>query len=340
MKRRGFTLIELLVVIAIIAILVALLLPAVQQVREAARRSQCQDHLHNLVIGLHSYEGVHKGLPPAAIADHHGGAANQAHYGASTNKPGWSWGAMTLKFIEQGPLYDTLQVSGRRAALAVDDWANTQHAFQNPIAVFRCPSDTGPDINTDGRRVSGDNDSTLRGTTMSNYIAMNRGHRPGTGDQGDEVIIQRALNEPAAGCFMLDQSCKFSMITDGTSNTIFLGERVYTYNAGGGTIVTPRAGNALVSGGYGGDLYDGRGEGIGLTDVAGAFGLVPVNQRRPYSASPNINDEARTGFSSHHPGGAQFAMGDGKVTFLSENLDGTVASALARKADGIPVTGP
>ena len=90
--RTGFTLIELLVVIAIIAILVALLLPAVQQVREAARKSQCQDHLHNLVIGIHNYESSFKVLPPAMIADHHNYknadvmGTNNAHYGADERR--------------------------------------------------------------------------------------------------------------------------------------------------------------------------------------------------------------------------------------------------------------
>ncbi|MFV0442268.1 MAG: type II secretion system protein, partial [Planctomycetaceae bacterium] len=112
--RRGFTLIELLVVIAIIAILVALLLPAVQQVREAARKSQCQDHFHNLVIAMHSYEGTFKGLPLAV-------AANNTGHGPSV------W-VHVLPFIEQKPLYD--RIAGTNWPMAW--WLGSTGAVADP----------------------------------------------------------------------------------------------------------------------------------------------------------------------------------------------------------------
>jgi prepilin-type N-terminal cleavage/methylation domain-containing protein len=345
-RRSAFTLIELLVVIAIIAILVALLLPAVQSVREAARKSQCQDHLHNLGIALHNYESAYKVLPPAAIGDHIEGVAGQAHWGPHQHRPGWSWGAMLLKQTEQGPLFDTLQVNRRRAGLAIDAWntATIQAAFETPVDLFRCPSDAGPDKNTNGRRVEGFATTTRRETILSNYITVNRGHRAGTGDQGWEVFMRRLLIDGTAnrtGAFVVDQACKLAFITDGTSNQLFLGERAWRYTGANNAVVQARAGNVLVCGGRSTTIADCRGDGnCGLTEVAGALGYCPINQRVAYSTSPNLNAEAQTGFSSLHPGGAQFVLGDGKVTFLSENLDLNVAAALARKSDGVPVKVP
>src|SRR5690606_11059380 len=102
-KPQGFTLIELLVVIAIIAVLVALLLPAVQQAREAARRTQCRNHLKQLVLALHNYHDVHSAFPPGYIDafDSNGDIRQFDDFGC-----GWSWAANLLPQLEQAPLFE------------------------------------------------------------------------------------------------------------------------------------------------------------------------------------------------------------------------------------------
>jgi hypothetical protein len=116
-SRGGFTLIE----------------SAVQQVREAARKSQCQDHLHNIAIALMDYEVSFKRLPMAAIADYYrhrgSGGDTDGFYGNDEQKANWTWGALILPFIEQKPAYDRLQVGGLRAAQAIDNWSQTQQVF-------------------------------------------------------------------------------------------------------------------------------------------------------------------------------------------------------------------
>jgi type II secretory pathway pseudopilin PulG len=339
-------LIELLVVIAIIAILVALLLPAVQQVREAARKSQCQDHLHNLGIALMNYESSYKVLPPAMIGDHLEATPGQAHFGGIDNAAGWSWGALILKHIEQGPLYDTLNVGRQRAGQALDLWATSpaiQQAFQVTIDVFRCPSDNGPDVHSTGRTVRGFTDATRRPVSVSNYIVVQRGHRPGTTDAGEEVMLQRLLFDIRTGPFVVDQACKIAQITDGTSNQLFVGERAYTYQGIGGAIVTARGANVLVGSGRQSNLFDCGGENTcALTHVSGTLGRCPINSKTGAcgAQTTSTNGVAMAGFSSHHPGGAQFVLGDGKVTFMSENIDLAVAARLATKADGNPVRVP
>lgn len=217
-------------------------------------------------------------------------------------------------------------------------------AFQEPIDVFRCPSDTGPDQYTNaGRQIAGLTGTTARAPSLSNYIAINRGHRIGTGDQGEEVFNSRAVlidgTANRTGCFVVDASCRIALVTDGLSNQLFLGERSWNYQGTGGTIVQPLAGNALVAGETNGTNQDSRGTGTGPSDVGGALGLCPINQKVAYAPS-KLNAGAQCGFSSLHPGGAQFALGDGEVTFLSENIDLAVAAALARKNDATPVRVP
>jgi prepilin-type N-terminal cleavage/methylation domain-containing protein len=352
MKRRGFTLIELLVVIAIIAILVALLLPAVQQVREAARKSQCQDHLHNLVIGLHNYESNLKVFPPLAIGDHMQPTATQiAHHGAIRFAAQWSWGAQLLPYVEQKPLYDTIGVSTRRAGQAIDAWgtAGIPQAFTTPIDLFRCPSDAAPDRFNDNadRAHRGFTNATRRGTSVSNYIAVVRGgNLNSTTESGHEVWNQRLMLDNRSGPFVIDQACKIAYITDGTSNQLFIGERAYQYQGANNTTVTPRAGVILTAGGWAPGTTNGDCAGLGdcMGDVGGSLGHCPINAKTfpclNGALVTSANAAARGNFSSLHAGGAQFGLGDGKVTFLSENIDLRVGAALARKSDGVPVRVP
>jgi len=132
LRRTGFTLVELLVVIAIIAVLIALLLPAVQNAREAANRAQCQNNLKQLGLGLQNYHEIHRCFPPA--------------YAASGFNSGPGWGTFLLPFIEQEAL--ALQVPP-----GVPFWGGAQAVStgldggQTPLSIFRCPSDTGPMLN-------------------------------------------------------------------------------------------------------------------------------------------------------------------------------------------------
>src|SRR5690606_12301272 len=121
----------------IIAILVALLLPAVQSVREAARRTQCQDHLHNLALAVHNYEGVHKRLPPGHMNPQIRILAGLCSEGRNGT---WAWGAMLLPQIEQKPLYDLIE-PGRDEFQNTANVAEKRAAMQQPIEIFRCPSD-------------------------------------------------------------------------------------------------------------------------------------------------------------------------------------------------------
>jgi prepilin-type N-terminal cleavage/methylation domain-containing protein len=127
--RRGFTLIELLVVISIIGILIALLLPAVQQAREAARRTECQNRLKQLALGLHNYHDTHRSLPSGSIV----------RGPAFAPLSGWGWATMILPMLEQAPLYAKCDFSSNNAV------GGNRDAIRAGLTVMRCPSDSAPD---------------------------------------------------------------------------------------------------------------------------------------------------------------------------------------------------
>ena len=250
--RNGFTLIELLVVIAIIAILIALLLPAVQQAREAARRVQCKNNLKQLALALHNYQDTHGTFPPGYIVD-----------------TGWGWGTMLLPAVEQAPLYNQLSPSG---LMDLTDAARLE-LVRKPLEAFRCPSDSQPELNDKSKP----NVKAKKEIATANYIG----------------IMGSILSDPVGnGTMYQNSSIRFRDITDGTSNTLLLGERDYHNHRGsiwaGSTNHTDTNRNFLIS---------------------------------QTSDALKINALHENAFSSLHTGGAHFALCDGSVRFLSENID-------------------
>jgi len=324
--RLGFTLIELLVVIAIIAILVALLLPAVQAVREAARRSQCQDHLHNIGIALHNYEGTHKLFP---YANSHSGivTGGTAAHGINLNHRGW---LLVLPFIEQKPLYDQWDsnlATGHRGTLPgglkPGDPGNANDiVVSTSIDILLCPSDAGPTHFTN----AGDNNysiapgSTTRFGALTNYDFIVK-------RENSWANIYTEDNSTTKHWFGFDGCAKMANIVDGTSNTFMTGETLRNVLDG-----QPPA--------WGYAKHVGHGISIDLGATGSQFGAINVLECCSWDATPFVRptraDELGSWnyVGSLHPGGAHFCMGDAKVTFISENADYLTLKQLTWVNDG------
>lgn len=308
-SRIGFTLVELLVVIAIIGILVGLLLPAVQAAREAARRMQCSNNLKQLALSLHNYESAHKTFPPGSILPRLAAMAiypPNSHNNNQARTAGYTWSSFVLPYIEQTNVYNATVGAEPVMGRAVFAPA-TRLLLQTPIGSFRCPSDSGPALNdaSESHFLRGltnvHSDWFIDGATAgprvaiatSNYVAMHH-HRAHEIANGVWTY---------SGAFGPHSKTKIGEVSDGTTNTICLGERAYKV----GNIVM----HAAVWGGCAAAWHD------DCIDDAWATARSPINPTQPI-----FGDFARQqALSSNHTGGVQVALFDGSVRFLSQNID-------------------
>jgi len=325
--RFGFTLVELLVVIAIIGILVALLLPAIQAAREAANRSECANNLHQQAIALHNYHDTFNVFPPALIGS---GRYNNGGYHASRggvkNTTGW---ALLLPFFEQSGMsseYDfdvcSSSSSPYNHAVTGSDVAN-EPVYSRKLAVLECPSHPSA-----GEQSSNDAGGT---SFYSRRNARRTSYLFASGVLTDYNNRYDAYwGDIRQGMFGNDGAAKFSAITDGTSNTIAIGEA-----AGGAQFKT--------SSHYGPWGLNGVHTCCHGRVVTGSSATVSHSSNVTHAQDWAINavwrGDARDRtyawvFSSLHPGGAQFVMGDGKARFISEDVDYELFARLNYIHDG------
>jgi prepilin-type N-terminal cleavage/methylation domain-containing protein len=324
-KRQGFTLIELLVVIAIIAILISLLLPAVQSAREAARRLQCKNNLKQIGLALHNYHDVHLGFPPAFVSD----------VGSGGTTPGgeWSIHSRILPYLDQANLYNLADLS-----LAYDDPANGDIAIQR-VDTFLCPSEPEDRVRTSG------------GNPI--HYPVNYGYNGGTWNVWDNTT-----QTPGNGSFAPNNSFNMAKYSDGTSNTLCFSEvKAYTpYNRDGdnGTSTIPGTAaevEVLIALGGSNKANSGHTEGVdGRVHQTGFTTTLPPNAR--VSGVVAGNDEADytscredktscTGSTfaavtsrSWHAGAVQSLLMDGSVHSISENIDLGTWRDLGQRNDG------
>jgi len=289
-SRRGFTLIELLVVIAVIAILVALLLPAVQQAREAARRTQCKNNLHNIGLALHNYHDTFRTFPCGWISVDPATHLPSAHEGIT----GVGWASMILPNIDQAPLYNIFN-----ANLAIEDPANDQFRLTF-LPVFSCPSDPQPQrwpIEEEANP-----GTVICELSTANYIAA-FGTVELDGCENPPGTAPVAANGQCIGdgAFYHNSKIQIRDFTDGTSSTFVVGERVTRPALGWHSTWVGRVAEGEEA----------------FQRVLGSLDHVPND---PVA---HFDD-----FSSQHEGGSQFLLGDGHVRFISENIDKGVYQSL------------
>jgi prepilin-type N-terminal cleavage/methylation domain-containing protein/prepilin-type processing-associated H-X9-DG protein len=272
LSRRAFTLIELLVVIAIIAILLGLLLPAVQKVREAAARIQCENNLKQIGLACHSYHDVNRALPPGYLA------TDPYRDGATDTSPGWGWAAFLLPYLEQNNLF---------AQFNLAQPVQNSPAIQTMVKVYLCPSDTPPPTPFPITDALG---NTLALAAPCSYAAT-------VGQDASDVA-----DPTGDGVFYRNSQTRLTDITDGTSQTVMVGDRAWADS-----------------------------EGIWAGAISG--GVMRAGPRNPWQNATgpapnlvlahnnwiNIKTDADGGlddFSSYHTNGVNIVFADGSVHFL------------------------
>ena len=310
--RRAFTLIELLVVIAIIAILIGLLLPAIQKVREAAACMKCQNNLKQIGLALHNYEGVYGSFPAGTNVD-----------------PRIQWPYFlhaVLPYMEQQALFDTLEKTRRQGYGPEHGSAVWPAVLQQPIMSFQCPSD--------GANPTHQNVGGSAPYPTSNYLGIFSGLN--ASDTGNEYWNPATFNSQQRAVFRVGRGTSHAEVTDGLSNTIFVSEYLTGIPGYGpgmvrGMFFTTRPGCQLL---LMTQTPNSPNPEILWTNKDGCGD--PSNNAPSYNL-PCVPGHQNTNFASprsRHPGGVNVLMGDGTVKFVRNGIDLNTWRWLGWMADG------
>jgi len=304
-RYRGFTLIELLVVIAIIGVLVGLLLPAVQQAREAARRMTCVNNLKQTGLAMHSYYDSNRQLPSGYISP----GTSAADPSASETAKGYAWGFVLLPYMEQSSLFDSIDQT--REAVGT---SNEAKAAEANLGGYRCPTDTAP------MSFSVNNGSGTVDLPTSNYVAV-LGWNNVTTEAGQ-----------GNGVFFRNSDIQFRDIRDGLSTTICVGERKHIHDF---FDQGPYAANSTWYAAVPGVLRD-----AGMTmmpmmkEGPGSLVLGHVGQSGMMSGKTPNHTNHIVHFSSSHFGGVAFLLCDGSTHIIRDNIDYQLFKAIGTRAGG------
>ncbi|MGI9519699.1 MAG: DUF1559 domain-containing protein [Pirellulaceae bacterium] len=303
--RHGFTLVELLVVIAIIGILIGMLLPAVQQVRESARRIECANQLKQLSLGMLHYETSHRVFPPGF-----------------TNPGMTMWSAFILPHIEQGNLFDDIDIDGQWSSFTTTHPANIE-ALGSVVSIFQCPSASIQAAQYDPHMMAD--------RVYSCYLACASGLN--NRESGDPPFCgMNAYGDwPASdGIFYFNSTTKQAEITDGTSNTVLIGETLPDQN--------------LIEDDYSDNpqkvdhWFMGSAElsdyeyilTVGSAEVSECLGSTACAVNSIKIEEAPINDKELS-FGSAHPAGVNVSFADGHVRFMTDFVDAETWSALGSR---------
>ena len=312
-RRTGFTLIELLVVIAIIGMLVSLLLPAVQQARAAARRTQCTNNLKQHGIAFHNYHEVHQTFPASYFADTNHPARDTTTYDGPN---GFAWGAALLPYLDQGALAGKLRTD-------LPCWAPANaDAVKTDLPVFRCPADSGPG---GPFAVKNSANTTLATFGRSSYAAN-------VGQEEPWGLTVADYSSVADGPLFRNSRVRAADVTDGLSQTVFIGEHSSLLSSKTWVGVVPGA-----------NVCTNNPNHFPLTSCDLAATLVNV-----HSGPASDEIDPMTGFAPIHPpnsplchvcqmysehgDGANVLMGDGSVHFISQFIHQPTWAALSSRA--------
>ena len=352
-SRRAFTLIELLVVIAIIAILIGLLLPAVQKVREAAARAKCSNNLKQMGLALHNYHDVNNYLPPGGARDMPPLGSDMRN-GGQGDGDGSTWLVFILPYMEQSALYSRMTFTGGSGwnsdqGPTSSNVNNATAAANFVVPTYRCPSDTKAPLTNSRYRQNLPGDTQV---CRSSYVGIS-GTVPNPGNLTPPVLVDNNTSTGFTGGLGTNNGTltmgflriTLPGITDGTSNTVIASEDSGTFYDSAGARQEgwgATVGGFLSGGSNAKSITPNDVRGFNYTTIRYKINLVRNNWTGNIGASGvGSNGQDYNGgnhpLNSNHTGGVNALNGDGSVRFLRDSIDITELGKMAARADGLVI---